>query len=106
MVALIPASFIPSRAALGQYESPGCRRLVIGEALNAAQLTRITIIFIGLFIPALNGRKAGGSRSFLLALLIGATIAIYSLTDGIDVHIATTPFSYIPWLIFNQAVAL
>ena len=82
----------------------GLSALLIGEVLNAAQFAGVAVICLGLFILAFSGRKGGGSRGFLFALLIGATIAGYSLTDGIGVRIAMTPFSYIPWLIFVQAI--
>ena len=88
----------------GPVLGAGLSALVIGEVLNAALFTGVGVICLGLFILALSGRKGGGSRSFLFALLIGATIAGYSLTDGIGVRVATTPFSYIPWLIFVQAM--
>ena len=82
----------------------GLSALVISEVLNAAQFAGVGVICLGLFILALRGRKGGGSRGFLFALLIGATIAGYSLTDGIGVRVATTPLSNIPWLIFVQAI--
>ena len=42
--------------------------------------------------------------SGVFAILVSATIAGYSLTDGIGVHVAQNPWSHIPWLIFVQAI--
>ena len=57
-----------------------------------------------LFTLALSGRACGGIRAFAFAILVSATIAGYSLTDGIGVRVAQNPWSYIPWLIFVQAI--
>tara|TARA_E500000331_G_scaffold66258_1_gene60995 strand:- start:1474 stop:2025 length:552 start_codon:yes stop_codon:yes gene_type:complete len=78
----------------------GLSALIIGQVLNAAQVTGVRVICLVLFILALSGGKSGGSGQFLFALLIGATITGYSFIDGVCVRVATTPLSYILLLIF------
>lgn len=78
--------------------------LLIGEFLSLYQLLSIAIVCSGLFVLALSGRRGGGLRAFLFALLIAFTIAGYSVTDAIGVRVASTPLSYIPWLIVAQAL--
>ena len=75
----------------------------IGEILSVPQLASVSIICFGLFTLALSGRAGGGIQAFAFAILVSATIAGYSLTDGIGVRVAQNPWSYIPWLIFVQA---
>jgi drug/metabolite transporter (DMT)-like permease len=77
--------------------------LIIGQVRNAAQFTGVGVICLGLYILAISGGKGGGSGEFLFALLIGATFTGYSFIDGIGVRVATTPLSYIAWLIFVLA---
>ena len=77
---------------------------LIGEILSVPQLASVSIICFGLFTLALSGRAGGGIRAFAFAILVSATIAGYSLTDGIGVRVAQNPWSYIPWLIFVQAI--
>ena len=79
---------------------------LIGEILSVPQLASVSIICFGLFTLALSGRAGGGIRAFAFAILVSATIAGYSLTDGIGVRVAQNPWSYIPWLIFVQAFPL
>jgi len=77
---------------------------LIGEILSVPQMLSVSVICFGLFALALSGRTGGGLRAFAFAILIAATIAGYSLTDGIGVRVAKNPWSYIPWLIFVQAI--
>ena len=77
---------------------------LMGEILSVPQLASVSIICFGLFTLALSGRAGGGIRAFAFAILVSATIAGYSLTDGIGVRVAQNPWSYIPWLIFVQAI--
>ena len=75
--------------------------LVISEVLNVAHFAGSELFVSDYsFWPS----AGAGSRRLLFALLICATIAGYSLTDGIGMRVATTPLSNIPWLIFVQAI--
>ncbi|MDP7393131.1 MAG: hypothetical protein QGH07_15030 [Alphaproteobacteria bacterium] len=65
---------------------------LIGEILSVPQLASVSIICFGLFILALNGRAGGGIRASASAILVSATIAGYSLTDGIGVRVAQNPW--------------
>ena len=64
---------------------------LIGEILSVPQLASVLIICFGLFTLALSGRAGGGIRAFAFAILVSATIASYSLTDGIGVRGAQNP---------------
>ena len=76
---------------------------LIGEILSVPLVASVSIICFGLFRLALSGRAGGGIRAFAFAILVSATIAGYSLTDGVGVRVVQNPWSYIPWLIFVQA---
>ena len=76
---------------------------LISEILSVPQLANVLIFCFGLNTLALSGRASRGIRAFAFATLVSATIAGYSLTDGIGVRVAQNPWPYIPWLIFVQA---
>lgn len=94
----------PIARGLGPVLVAGLSALLIGEFLSARQLVSVSVICLGLFVLALSGKHSGGWKGLGFAALIGATIAAYSLTDGIGVRVAPTAFSYIPWLILVQAI--
>ena len=76
---------------------------LIGEILSVTQLANVLIFCFGLYTLALSGRASGGMRAFAFAILFSATIAGYSLTDGVGVRVAQNPWPHIRWLIFVQA---
>ena len=75
---------------------------LIGEILSVPQLANVLIFCLGLYILALSGRASDGIRAFAFAMLVSATNAGYSLTDGIGVRVPQNPWPYIPWHIFVQ----
>jgi len=81
----------------------GLSALTIGEILSPAQLAGVSVICLGVLALAITGRHGGSLKAFLFALGVAATIAGYSMADGVGVRVADTPFSYIPWLIVVQA---
>ena len=81
----------------------GLSALLIGEVLSLAQFASVLVICLGLFALTMSRHPGGDKRPILFAALIAATIAAYSMTDGIGVRVAGNPYAYIPWLLFVQA---
>lgn len=70
-----------------------------GEILSLTAIAGIATISVGimsLWLAARNGRS--DSRAVGAALLTGATIATYSVVDGLGVRIADSHLGYIGWL--------
>ena len=75
-----------------------CPAFRISDRRNSvsAQLVNVLIFCFGLYTLALSGRARGGIRAFAFAILVSATIAGYSLINGIGVRVPQNPWPYIP----------
>lgn len=98
----------PALVALGAW-------FLAGESLSAAELLGVFTVSLG--IVSLTGlprrlRRQGGqgdgreAKAIGFALLTGATIASYTLADGLGVRESGHALSYILWLFALEAVPL
>ncbi len=98
----------PALVALGAWA-------LAGEALSAAELLGVFTVSLGIAsltgLPAQLRRDRGQgdgreAKAIGFALLTGATIASYSLVDGLGVRESGHALSYILWLFALEAVPL
>ncbi len=95
----------PALVALGAW-------ILAGEALSAAELLGVFTVSLGIVsltgLPRqLRGQGDGReAKAIGFALLTGATIASYTLADGLGVRESGHAFSYILWLFALEAVPL
>jgi drug/metabolite transporter (DMT)-like permease len=88
--------------------------IIADEALTALQGVGLAVVCLGIvsFSRALPlpGRRIiwrdGEVRAILFALLTAATIASYTVIDGLGVRASGTALGYIFWLFFFEAVPL
>jgi len=78
---------------------------VAGETLTPWKVGGIVLVSGGIFSLGLLGRHLS-LRVVPLALLIGATIAIYSVIDGIGARLAGHSVGYSAWMFFLWAIIL
>ncbi|MDF2095268.1 DMT family transporter [Fodinicurvata sp. CAU 1616] len=78
--------------------------LLAGETKTPAEMAAIAIVSLGILGLSLRRgpRRAGELRSVVLALLVGLSIASYSLADGLGARNAGSTLSYIAWLFFLE----
>ncbi len=97
----------PALVALGAW-------VLADEALSAAELLGVFTVSLGIVsltgLPRLRGQDGQGdgreAKAVGFALLTGATIASYSLADGLGVRESGNALSYILWLFALEAVPL
>ena len=94
----------PALVALGAW-------LLAGEALSTVELLGVFTVSLGIVsLTGLTGRRGQGdgreAKAVGFALLTGATIASYSLADGLGVRESGHALSYILWLFALEAVPL
>ena len=94
----------PALVALGAW-------LLAGEALSTVELLGVFTVSLGIVsLTGLAGRRGQGdgreAKAVGFALLTGATIASYSLADGLGVRESGHALSYILWLFALEAVPL
>jgi len=81
--------------------------LVLGEDLSAAGWVGLLLVSGGIVILGLRPSRAGRPvLAIALALGTAATIAAYSLVDGIGVRISDRAFSYIAWLFIAEGFVI
>lgn len=97
----ISRGLAPALVTLGAY-------LFIGEELNAGGLAGLAMISGGIGLLALQrGAANADPRAVGVAILLGLTIAGYSVADGIGVRHAESPLGYMGWLfLLESPVAL
>jgi drug/metabolite transporter (DMT)-like permease len=90
--------------------------LVVGESLSVWQIVGLVVLSAGLLGVARSGSDrrgrgrvtAGGEtrsrRAVCLAVLVGLSIATYTVLDGLGVRRAGTPFGYGGWLFVAQGM--
>ena len=99
----------PALVALGAW-------VVAGEALSAWELLGVFTVSLGIVsltgLPRRRNREgpeedgARETKAIAFALLTGATIASYSLIDGLGVRESGSALSYILWLFALEAIPL
>jgi drug/metabolite transporter (DMT)-like permease len=80
-----------------------------GEVPNRREIAGIALVSFGiasLVFDSTGARRADDRLWFWLALLTGATIALYTVIDGMGARRAGDALSYIVWLHMGDAVML
>jgi drug/metabolite transporter (DMT)-like permease len=73
--------------------------ILIGETLTPGGWAGLAAISGGILLLAAQARGAAASRAaVLVALVLGVSIAVYSVSDGIGIRASGTPLGYIGWL--------
>jgi drug/metabolite transporter (DMT)-like permease len=87
----------PALVALGTY-------LIVGETLTTAGWAGLAAICLGIGLIAIQRGAASADRTAVLfAVLLGLSIAAYSVADGIGVRWSQSPTGYMGWLFFLEA---
>ena len=93
----ISRGLAPALVALGTY-------LIIGETLAPLGWAGLAAISLGIGMLALQrGAAHADPRAVKVAVLLGLTIAAYSVADGIGVRWAESPTGYMGWLFLFEA---
>lgn len=93
----ISRGMAPALVVLGAY-------LILGESLSPLGLGGLALITLGIGLIALQrGAVNADRRAILYAVLLGLTIAAYSVADGIGVRWAESPTGYMGWLFLFEA---
>lgn len=78
--------------------------LILGENLTPAGWAGLVAVSIGIGLLALRPRGADvDPRAVLVAVVLGLTIASYSVADGIGVRLSQSPTGYMGWLFLLEA---
>lgn len=93
----ISRGLAPALVALGTF-------LIIGETLTVTGWAGLAAICIGIGLIAVQrGAAHAESKAIIVALVLGLTIAAYSVADGIGVRWSESPTGYMGWLFFLEA---
>lgn len=93
----ISRGLAPALVALGAY-------LIVGEALTPTGWTGLAAICLGIGLIAVQrGAVHADPKAVLFAVLLGLSIAAYSVADGIGVRWSESPTGYMGWLFFLEA---
>jgi drug/metabolite transporter (DMT)-like permease len=96
----ISRGLAPALVALGTF-------LLIGETLTPGEWTGLAAICVGIGLLALQrGAAHADSRAIGVALVLGMTVAAYSVADGIGVRRSESPTGYMGWLFLLEAPVL
>ncbi|MEQ1950408.1 EamA family transporter [Mesorhizobium yinganensis] len=96
----ISRGMAPAVVALGTY-------LIIGENLTPLGWAGLAAISLGIFFLAIQrGAAHADRRAVGVALLLGLTIAGYSIADGIGVRLSQAALGYIGWLFLFESPVL
>ncbi|MCB1479476.1 MAG: hypothetical protein R3D43_13985 [Tepidamorphaceae bacterium] len=80
-----------------------CAFLVIGETMPPAGIAGLVAVSFGICMLALlRGAANADRRAVMVAMVLGCTIAIYSVVDGIGIRLAGSTLGYIAWLSFSE----
>lgn len=80
--------------------------IVAGERLDAFTLVGISLVCGGIFGLAREGREGKFTRGIVPAALTGATIAAYTVADGLGSRASGNPWSYAAWLFIANGLAM
>jgi drug/metabolite transporter (DMT)-like permease len=93
----ISRGMAPALVALGTY-------MLIGEMLTPLEWAGLAAVSFGILLLALQRGAAHSSpRTVGVAIVLGLTIAGYSVADGIGVRAAGEPLAYMGWLFLLEA---
>lgn len=93
----ISRGMAPALVAFGAF-------LIIGETLTPAGWTGLAAVCLGIGILAVQrGAVNADPRALLAAMLLGLTVAAYSIADGIGVRWSESPTGYMGWLFLLEA---
>ncbi len=93
----ISRGLAPALVALGAY-------LIVGETLTPAGWAGLAAVSLGIALLALQrGAAHADRRAVFVAVLLGLTIAAYSVADGIGVRWSQSPTGYMGWLFLLEA---
>lgn len=93
----ISRGLAPALVALGAY-------LLVGETLEPAGWAGLAAICVGIGLIAIQrGAASADRRAVVFAVLLGLSIAGYSVSDGIGVRWSESPTGYMGWLFFLEA---
>ena len=93
----ISRGIAPALVALGAL-------LIIGETLAPLSWAGLAAVSLGIGLLAMQrGAVNADRRAVMLALLLGMTIAAYSVADGIGVRWSNSPTGYMGWLFLLEA---
>lgn len=93
----ISRGLAPALVALGTF-------LIIGETLSAPGWAGLAAICAGIGLIAVQrGAAHAESKAITVALVLGLSIAAYSVADGIGVRWSQSPTGYMGWLFFLEA---
>ncbi len=78
--------------------------LLIGEVLTPQGWIGVATVSCGIGILALQRGAARASRpALVVAVALGGSIAVYSVSDGIGVRLSESPLGYMGWLFLLEA---
>jgi drug/metabolite transporter (DMT)-like permease len=80
--------------------------ILAGERLDAFTLVGIALVCGGIFGLARESREGKLSRGIVPAVLTGATIAAYTVVDGLGSRAAGNAWSYAAWLFLGNGLAM
>lgn len=93
----ISRGLAPALVALGTY-------LIVGETLDSAGWAGLAAICVGIGLIAIQRGAANADRTAVVfAVLLGLSIATYSVADGLGVRWSESPTGYMGWLFFLEA---
>lgn len=93
----ISRGLAPALVAVGTF-------LIIGETLTPLGWAGLAGVSLGILVLALQrGAAHADRRAVGVALLLGLTIAAYSVADGIGVRVSQSPTGYMGWLFLLEA---
>lgn len=93
----ISRGLAPALVALGTY-------LIVGETLSIPGWAGLAAICLGIGLIAIQrGAAHADGTAVMFALLLGLSIAAYSVADGIGVRWSQSPTGYMGWLFLLEA---
>jgi drug/metabolite transporter (DMT)-like permease len=96
----ISRGMAPALVASGTY-------VLIGETLPATGIVGLGLVTIGIGLLAIQrGAAKANPQAIGYATLLGLTIAIYSVADGIGMRVSTSPTAYMGWLFLFESPVL
>jgi drug/metabolite transporter (DMT)-like permease len=93
----ISRGLAPALVALGAF-------VIIGETLSPMGWAGLAAVCLGIGLLAIQrGATRADPRAVAVAVVLGLTIAAYSVADGIGVRLSESPTGYMGWLFLFEA---
>ena len=80
--------------------------VIAHERLDLLSMTGVGLISLGILALAFEHRKGLAARALVPALLTGATIAAYTLADGLGARLSGHSQAYAAWLFVSYGPAM